>query len=126
MMGDVSLLERAVENLISNAIKYGKNGGHVAVSLETENAQGTAHGTSGGNDERRAVIKVADDGIGIQKEHIDHIWERFYRAQGAGDHESMGLGLSLTKWIVSEHDGHISVQSSPGEGSTFTIVLPVA
>ena len=126
MMGDVSLLERAVENLISNAIKYGKNGGHVAVSLETENAQGTAHGTSGGNDERMAVIKVADDGIGIQKEHIDHIWERFYRAQGAGDHESMGLGLSLTKWIVSEHDGHISVQSSPGEGSTFTIVLPVA
>ena len=125
MMGDVSLLERAVENLISNAIKYGKQGGHVTVSLETKSVQKTETGSAGNNHERLAVIKVTDDGIGISAEHLDHIWERFYRAQGAGDHESMGLGLSLTKWIVSEHEGDISVQSSPGEGSTFTMILPV-
>ena len=68
---------------------------------------------------------VKDDGIGIAKEHLSHIWERFYRVDAArtgGNHS--GLGLAMVKWIVEVHGGNIQVESVPGEGTTFTYVFP--
>lgn len=115
MAGDTALMERAVENLISNAIKYSHENGNVRIAVSK------GSGENGGF----AEISISDDGIGIPKEHMDHIWDRFYRVSGAGDHESMGLGLSLTKWIITEHGGSITAESAVGKGSTFTITLPL-
>ncbi len=111
LIADMALIERAVDNLLSNAIKYGRQDGHVSMILSEDMA---------GN----AIIDVSDDGIGIPAEDINHIWDRFYRANGAGDHEGMGLGLALTQWIVQAHGGEISAVSEVGKGSTFRITLP--
>lgn len=109
---DETLYIRMMDNLISNAISYGKEGGTITVTLrrEKEGLCGT----------------VQDDGIGIAKEHLPHIWERFYRVdKSRTDGNHSGLGLSMVKWIVEEHGGEITVESQEGEGTTFTYVFPV-
>lgn len=109
---DETLYIRMMDNLISNAISYGKEGGTITVTLrrEKEGLCGT----------------VQDDGIGIAKEHLPHIWERFYRAdKSRTDGNHSGLGLSMVKWIVAAHGGEITVESREGEGTTFTYVFHV-
>lgn len=109
---DETLYIRMLDNLISNAISYGKEGGTITVTLrrEKEGLCGT----------------VQDDGIGIAKEHLPHIWERFYRAdKSRTDGNHSGLGLSMVKWIVAAHGGEITVESREGEGTIFTYVFPV-
>lgn len=109
---DETLYIRMMDNLISNAISYGKEGGTITVTLrrEKEGLCGT----------------VQDDGIGIAKEHLPHIWERFYRVdKSRTDGNHSGLGLSMVKWIVEEHRGEITVESKEGEGTIFTYVFPV-
>ena len=69
-------------------------------------------------------MKVSDNGVGISPQDQKNVWERFFRVDGAGDHEGMGLGLALTKWIVQAHNGTIDLTSQQGVGSTFTITLP--
>lgn len=108
---DETLYIRMISNLISNAVFYGKEKGHVWISLREE--------------DDRIVGSVKDDGIGISREDLPHIWERFYRADGArseGNHS--GLGLPLVRWIVEAHGGRIRAQSEPGKGSAFLFVLP--
>ena len=108
---DETLYIRMISNLISNAVFYGRRKGHVWISLREENG--------------RVVGSVRDDGIGISREDLPHIWERFYRADSArseGNHS--GLGLPLVQWIVEAHGGRIRVQSEPGKGSAFLFVLP--
>ena len=100
-----------VNNLLENARKYGKENGHIRVSL-------ARHG-------REVVLEVEDDGIGIAPEHQEKIWQRFYqvstsREGGAG----LGLGLSMVRQIVRLHGGTIRVDSSLGHGSRFIILLP--
>lgn len=108
---DETLYIRMISNLISNAVFYGKEKGHVWISLSEE--------------DDRIVGSVKDDGIGISREDLPHIWERFYRADSArseGNHS--GLGLPLVRWIVEAHGGEIRAQSEPGKGSAFLFVLP--
>lgn len=108
---DETLYIRMISNLISNAVFYGKEKGHVWISLSEE--------------DDRIVGSVKDDGIGISREDLPHIWERFYRADSArseGNHS--GLGLPLVRWIVEAHGGKIRAQSEPGKGSAFLFVLP--
>ncbi len=110
---DEILLMSVLENLICNGIKYGVEGGNVAVTANTE----------GGF----VNITVKDDGVGIPKEHIDKIWGRFYRLDNVRNDEygSNGLGLSMVKSIVELHGGKVSVESVINKGSVFTVRLPL-
>ncbi len=103
----------AVSNLVENAIKYNNEGGWVHVSLNA--------------DHKFFYIKVADSGIGIPKEDQDHIFERFYRVDKSHSREigGTGLGLSIARNAVIIHRGSIKVYSSPGEGTTFTVRVPM-
>ena len=106
---NAQLLEQAVENLIDNAVKYGDERTAVIVS-------GTAVGDA-------IEISVTDAGPGIEKRHLPRIFERFYRVDKARSRTlgGTGLGLSIVKHIALAHGGSVSVESTPGKGSTFTI-----
>jgi two-component system, OmpR family, phosphate regulon sensor histidine kinase PhoR len=110
---DPSLLEQAIMNLLDNAIKYSDEGG----TIKIEATQGEAS----------VVIAVSDQGCGINKEHLPRLFERFYRVDKARSRQlgGTGLGLAIVKHIVQAHGGHISVESTPGKGSVFSIHLPV-
>ena len=103
----------AVSNLVENAIKYNNQGGWVHVSLNA--------------DHKFFYIKVADSGIGIPREDQDHICERFYRVDKSHSREigGTGLGLAIARNAVIIHRGSIKVYSSPGEGTTFTVRVPM-
>ena len=115
VIGDRDQLAEVFENLIGNAIKYGSDGGKVTVVAELA-----------GSDE--ISITVADDGEGIAPEHLPRLTERFYRVDPARSRErgSTGLGLAIVKHIVNRHRGRLSVESSLGKGSRFTVNLPAA
>ena len=105
-------LERALSNLIDNALKYNQANGRVTLQ---------AHDSAGS-----VTLEVRDTGIGIAPGDLPRIFERFYRADKSRSRESggTGLGLSIAKHIVERHGGRIDVQSTPGKGSTFSIILP--
>ncbi len=105
-------LEQAITNLIVNAIKYSDPGATVAVNV-----------TSDGDD---IVISVHDDGVGIAAEHLPRLFERFYRVDEARGRDAggTGLGLAIVKHVAAAHRGHVSVDSTLGQGSTFRIHLP--
>lgn len=110
-VGDMTLLVQLFTNLISNAIKYGKENGHLYVTLKEDT--GLYH------------ITFEDDGIGIPKESLNRIWERFYQVEDSRSGEKgFGLGLFLVQKIVQLHKGSISVSSTLGKGTVFTIILP--
>jgi signal transduction histidine kinase len=106
------LMTRLMWNLIDNAIKYNKEKGSIRISLGSLNQD--------------VRLQITDSGIGIQKEEIQHIFNRFYRvdksrSRGLG---GSGLGLAISKWIVDLHNGSITVESELNRGSTFMIALP--
>ena len=108
---DEIMIMRVFINLLSNAVTYGKTNGNIYVDLDVQ--------------EKTIVIKIADDGIGISDEHINKIWTRFYQVDPSRNSEGTGLGLSMVKWIVEAHSGTISVVSKLGEGTIFTIKIPL-
>ncbi len=108
--GDQSLITQMMLNLLENALKYGKEDGHVRLSAAE--TQGTCS------------ITVADDGPGIAESDLPHIFERFFRADSARDRSGSGLGLSIVEWIVAVHHGTIKVRSTPEDGTVFTVTLP--
>lgn len=111
--GDTDRLQQLVLNLIDNSLKYTPPGGEVVIGLEKNG--------------KWARVIVSDTGIGISAEHLPHIFERFYRVDKARTRVQggSGLGLSITRWIAEAHGGNISVTSKPGDGTTFTIDLPI-
>ena len=110
VQGDETMLMRVLINLMENGVKYGRPGGHLALRLSA--------------DADTVACRVADDGIGIAAADLDKIWRRFWQADPARSHGGAGLGLSMVKWIVEAHGGHITVESTPGQGSAFTFTLP--
>jgi len=108
--GDRRKLQRAVANLLDNAIKYTPRGGSVSVGVVLEAG--------------RVVLNVRDSGPGIPEADLLRIFDRFYRGDQSRSQPGHGLGLSLTRAFVSLHQGRISVASAPGQGSTFTVSLP--
>ncbi len=110
--GDPDRLKQVFLNLVSNAIKYTPQGGRVAVQMEEEDGW--------------AVVRVSDTGPGIPPEDLPHVFERFYRADKARSRgKGFGLGLSIVYWIVKHHGGRIDVTSQLGQGTTFTVWLPL-
>jgi signal transduction histidine kinase len=111
--GDVAHLERALRNLVKNAVEASAPGAEVHVGLTL--GDGTAS------------IAVADQGPGMTAEELRHIFERFYRADAARSHEhgGSGLGLSIARWAVRRHGGEIEAASTPGKGTVMTISLPL-
>ncbi len=108
--GDELMLMRLFISLISNAIAYNKEGGHVKVEIK--------------KNKDKIVGKVSDNGIGISQENIEKIWTRFYQVDPSRTSDSSGLGLAMVKWIIAAHEGVISVVSRLGEGTLFTLELP--
>lgn len=114
VFGDRAWLLVMLNNLLTNAIKFTPENGKVWI--ETQNLG------------RRLKIDIGDTGVGIATELIPHIFEKFYRVKGgpAGFVEGTGLGLPLVKRIVERHGGDITVESKQGEGSVFSVLLPIA
>ncbi|BCM93153.1 alkaline phosphatase synthesis sensor protein PhoR [Abditibacteriota bacterium] len=113
--GDIGLIERALANLIDNALRYTPAGGDVTVAL----MPGTQH----------ATVRVTDTGNGIGGEELPHIFERYYRVGREAAQESSGgagLGLAITRRIIELHGGTIEADSALGKGATFTFSLPIA
>lgn len=104
---DKILFIRAIQNIVENAISYGKINGYIKIeSFEID---------------KYFAIKIEDNGIGISSENIKKIWDRFYQVDESRSTKSMGLGLSMVKVIVEKHEGYIEVNSSLGIGTTFTL-----
>jgi two-component system, OmpR family, phosphate regulon sensor histidine kinase PhoR len=120
VQADARRLEQMLTNLIDNAIKFNQPNGSVRVSFENVEA---AAGLSGS---RRARIIVADTGEGIAAQHLERLFERFYRVDRARSRDlgGIGLGLAIVKHLALAHGGEVSVTSEVGKGSTFTIELP--
>ena len=113
MSGDRPLLQRALGNLIENALTNTPAGGHIAVKASMQ-----------GQD---ILMAVQDDGRGIDARHLPHVFDRLYRAdpsRSGGSYVGLGLGLAMVKTIVQLHGGSISMQSAVDAGTTVTMVLP--
>ena len=114
VIGDAPKIEQVVTNLISNSLRYGKEGGKTEVRFYDMDEQ--------------MLVEVADDGIGMSEEHLPRIFERFYRVDKSRSRNAggSGLGLSIVKHIIEAHGQTISVRSTQGKGSTFAFTLQKA
>jgi two-component system heavy metal sensor histidine kinase CusS len=112
-LGDFSMLRRMIAILLDNAIKYTPELGSILISVKSRG--------------QRIELKVSDTGIGIPAEALPKIFDRFYRVDESRSQNegSSGLGLSIAKWVVEAHMSTITVHSTPGEGSTFTVSMPL-
>lgn len=120
VVGQSDELVQLVLNLLDNAIKYGRDGTDVTVSLETVEGRLAAAGG------RAIQLSVQDQGEGIAREHLPRLTERFYRVNTARSRKlgGTGLGLAIVKHIVNRHRGVLNVDSVPGKGSRFSVCLP--
>ncbi len=120
--GERDELIQLFQNLLINAIKYGRQGGHVWVTL----ARAPASPLGRGGVPALVSATVRDDGEGIPREAIPRLTERFYRVDVKRSRErgGTGLGLAIVKHIVNRHQGRLTIESQPGQGSTFTVLLP--
>lgn len=109
LMADAGKLDQILTNLVENALKFTPQGGRVTLSARTV--------------ESGIEIEVADTGVGVPREHLPHIFERFYKVDRSRRDTGTGLGLAITRRLVQAHGGNITVQSSEGEGSAFTLTL---
>jgi len=110
---DKEALGQALLNLVNNAIKYSRDEKYLRLDVR--------------RDGERVLLAVTDRGIGVAKGEQKKIFEKFYRAENSLVHETKGsgLGLALVQHIMQAHGGSVEIESAPGKGSTFTLVLPI-
>ncbi|MDN5361429.1 MAG: two-component system, OmpR family, sensor kinase [Moorella sp. (in: firmicutes)] len=111
ILGNRDFLKQLFFILLDNAFKYTPPEGRIELVASTETG--------------RLVIKVRDTGPGIAPQDLEHIFDRFYRADAMRSSDGTGLGLAIARWIVEQHQGQIGVESTVGEGTTFTVTLPL-
>jgi len=113
LLGDADKFDQITTNLLSNAIKYSPNGGKVSVDVQAE--------------AKDIQIKITDEGIGIASEKIERVWQKFERVDNRDTRQAggTGIGLYLVKHLVDRHEGTIELTSQLGQGSTFTVRLPL-
>lgn len=111
LLADADRLKQLLLNLVDNAIKFTPPGGTVTLRLTVQSGV--------------ACMEIADTGAGIPSEQLHAIFDRFYRLDRSRSGQGAGLGLSISQWIVSAHGGTIDVRSTPGQGSTFSVRLPI-
>jgi two-component system, OmpR family, phosphate regulon sensor histidine kinase PhoR len=113
LMADPAMIREAMENFVSNAIKYTPDGGKITIRAYSEN--------------KRFYFVVIDNGYGVGPEHLPNLFKSFYRAKQAGTEHiaGTGLGLSLVKAVIERHSGEVWVESELGKGSTFGFWLPI-
>ena len=109
--GDIRMIQRMISNLLDNAVKYTPEGGNIKVAAHSDSQQSIQ-------------ISISDTGIGISTADMQHIFERFYRCDPSRSRTGTGLGLCFARAIARTHGGDITVTSEPGNGSTFTVILP--
>jgi signal transduction histidine kinase len=113
--GDIGMIERALSNLIDNALNYTPPGGAVMVTVEKK--------------DDKVCVRITDTGKGIPQKDLPHIFERFYRVEKSRTRQSeptgAGLGLAITKKIIDAHQSTITVKSEPGKGTEFEFALPI-
>jgi len=112
ILANPSQFRQVIENLLDNAFKYTPPGGKIIIQAKVEQDQ--------------IILEVKDSGIGISPMDLPHVFDKFYRAGNVGSITGTGLGLAIVKSIVDNHHGRIWIESAPGEGTTATVVLPVA
>jgi light-regulated signal transduction histidine kinase (bacteriophytochrome) len=113
--GDRVQLRQVLQNLLSNALKFQREGVALQVRVRTESSTGG-----------RCVIAVEDNGIGFDDKYAERIFGTFQRLHGRGAYEGTGIGLSIARKIAWRHEGEITASGVPGEGATFRLTLPVA
>ena len=110
--GNADYLRQMILILLDNALKHTPAGGQVRVEATLENG--------------RARLTVSDTGTGIDADDLPHIFDRFYRGRNAPGTAGTGLGLTIARWVAEQHGGEITVDSAPGRGSRFDVMLPLA
>jgi two-component system phosphate regulon sensor histidine kinase PhoR len=135
--GDRDQLVQVIQNLVDNAVKYTPRGGKVCVSLDAATNLEAARAPSragvglsllspdSAEAQSYVVLRVTDEGPGIARQHLPRLSERFYRVEGQRS-GGTGLGLAIVKHVVNRHRGGFTVESTEGEGSTFSVYLPAA
>jgi two-component system phosphate regulon sensor histidine kinase PhoR len=108
---DKERIRQVIINIVHNAVKFTPSGGKIVISTTLERDS--------------VVIQVADTGMGISKEDLPHIFERFFKADRSRSSSGTGLGLAIAKHTIQAHGGSIGVQSEEGKGSTFSLSIPL-
>jgi K+-sensing histidine kinase KdpD len=110
---DAKKIYQVLENIIDNAVKFSPKNGIIRISARRE--------------QERYIFKIQDEGVGMSKEELSHIFDRFYRAENWGQSTpGIGLGMSLVKQVITAHGGEIEIQSKPHQGSIVTFGLPLS
>ena len=123
---DAIQMHQLMQNLISNALKFHKDGQSPIVSIRAEVfAKPDTSGNGSSPDQQICQIEISDNGIGFDDKYLDRIFLPFERLHGRSDYRGTGMGLAICRKIVERHDGSISAKSSPGQGATFIVNLPV-
>ncbi|MTI64423.1 ATP-binding protein [Methylophaga sp.] len=111
---DADKIEQVVENLLSNAIKYSPQATPISLFVGVEARE----------DEPGFILRLEDQGMGMSEEDLEHVFDRFYRADTSGQIPGTGLGMAIVREIIQHHDGQISIDSEPDAGTTVTVWLP--
>ena len=113
-LADETALTHCLENLLTNAVKFGTTEDVIRLTVSYD------------RDSSRILLSVADSGKGIDPKDLPHLFEPFHRGDAAAQTPGNGLGLTLVQRMIEGQNGHVSVSSTPGEGATFTLHIPVA